>query len=54
MVSVRYVAAWEPSDVGAWLDRVGYGAYRPAFEANGIHGYRCVLYTGSNTTPMAW
>ena len=40
MVSLVDFALWSASDVGDWLEDVGCGQYRPAFEANNIHGSR--------------
>ena len=45
MVSVRDFASWTARDVGDWLDEIGFGQYRPAFEANGVHGYRLLGLT---------
>ena len=45
MVSLVDFALWSASDVGDWLEEIGYGRYRPAFEANNIHGYALMRLT---------
>ena len=45
MVSVRDFASWTARDVGDWLEEIGFGQYRPAFEANDVHGYRLLGLT---------
>jgi len=47
MVSLVDFALWSAEDVGDWLEDEGYGVYRDAFEANGIHGYALL---GSRST----
>ena len=38
MVSINDFALWEVAEVGDWLESIGFAQYRPAFEANSIHG----------------
>ena len=45
MVSLVDFALWSAKDVGDWLEDVGYGQYRSAFEANNIHGYALMRLT---------
>lgn len=39
MISLNDFALWTAAEVGDWLESIGYGQYRPAFEANNVHGY---------------
>ena len=48
MVSLVDFALWSAEDVGDWLEDEGYGVYRDAFEANGIHGYALLRLTFDN------
>lgn len=45
MVSINDFALWTAAEVGDWLESVGYGRYRPAFEANNVHGYKLLGLT---------
>jgi Ca2+-binding EF-hand superfamily protein len=38
MASVSAFAGWTPRQVGDWLETIGFGRYRPSFEANGVDG----------------
>ena len=45
MVSINDFALWSAEEVGDWLESCGYGDYRPAFEANNVHGYKLLGLT---------
>eukprot|EP00227_Mantoniella_beaufortii_P013257 CAMPEP_0197592330 /NCGR_PEP_ID=MMETSP1326-20131121/15032_1 /TAXON_ID=1155430 /ORGANISM="Genus nov. species nov., Strain RCC2288" /LENGTH=307 /DNA_ID=CAMNT_0043158019 /DNA_START=241 /DNA_END=1167 /DNA_ORIENTATION=- len=45
MVSINDFALWSAAEVGDWLDEIGFGQYRPAFEANNMHGYKLLGMT---------